>query len=225
MPGGRSSRPPGNDPGIRWVRLAVLVCALTMLYLLGRWIADSLVQHFGMVLLPHNEPLLHRAVMTATVVYILLMAVPFMPAVEIGLSMLLIFGAKIALLVYLSTVLALTLAFALGRVVAAEHAAKLFGLLGLTRAGGYVSRLAPLSAQERMDWLTRESPAMLVPLMVRHRYLVLAALLNLPGNAVIGGGGGIALVAGMTRLFPFPAYLLTILLAVAPVPLIVFLAG
>lgn len=36
------------------------------------------------------------------------------------------------------------------------------------------------------------------------RYVALAVLLNIPGNVVIGGGGGIAFAAGMTRLFSFP---------------------
>jgi len=51
----------------------------------------------------------------------------------------------------------------------------------------------------------------------RYRYLALAVLLNVPGNAVIGGGGGIAMLVGMTRLFSFPAYIATVVLAVSPV--------
>lgn len=43
--------------------------------------------------------------------------------------------------------------------------------------------------------------------------------LNLPGNALIGGGGGIALMAGMSRLFSFPLFLLSLTVAVSPVPL------
>lgn len=43
-------------------------------------------------------------------------------------------------------------------------------------------------------------------------------------NILIGGGGGIALMAGMSRLFPLPVYLLTVICAVAPVPLFMVLA-
>jgi hypothetical protein len=159
--------------------------------------------------------------MTATVVYVVLMAMPFMPAAEIGFSMLVIFGARISFLVYVSTVVALTLAYLAGRLLPAELAAKAFGLMGLMKAQQFVARLAPLSAQDRLALLVRDPPAPWAPNLVRHRYLALAVLLNLPGNIVIGGGGGIALLAGMTRLFPFPAYLGTVALAVAPVPLIV----
>jgi len=49
--------------------------------------------------------------------------------------------------------------------------------------------------------------------------------LNIPGNYVIGGGGGIALIAGVSRVYSIPGFLLTILLAVAPVPLAVVVFG
>lgn len=208
---------------IRWGRAAILLCGALILYFSGRWISDELVHQFGLLMRPHNEPLLHRTIMTAMVVYIVLMAIPFMPAVEIGFSMLVIFGGKIALLVYASTILALTLAYALGRLIPARLAVRIFGLLGLARAQGLVRHLAPLSGQERLAFIERESRVRLVPHVVRHRFVMLAVLLNLPGNVVVGGGGGIALLAGMTRLFPFPTYLITVALAVAPVPLLIFL--
>jgi hypothetical protein len=47
--------------------------------------------------------------------------------------------------------------------------------------------------------------------------------LNIPGNIVIGGGGGIAMIAGLTGLYSFPRYLLTIAIAVAPIPLAITL--
>ena len=211
--------------GNRWGRIAVLLCSAVVLDLLGRWISRDLAHHFSLLTHPHNELWLHRTIITATVIYIILMAVPFMPAVEIGFGMLMIFGGKIAFLVYVSTVVALTIAYGLGRLLPAELAAKIFGLVGLARAQGFVRRLAPLSGQERMMFLEHESPARLVPHVVRHRFVVLAVVLNIPGNVVLGGGGGIALLAGMTGLFPFPVYLLTVALAVAPVPLIMSFAG
>lgn len=214
-----------NSAGIRWIRVAVLICGVVVLYLLGRLVADTLIEQFGTPLRAHNEPLLHRSIMTATAIYIAFMAVPFMPSAEIGLSMLLFFGARISFLVYVSTVAALTLAYLIGRLVPPDLVAKAFGLLGLTNARDFVNRIAPLSAQQRMALLVQDSPARLVPYLVRHRYLALAVLLNLPGNILIGGGGGIAMLAGMTRLFPFPIYLLTVALAVAPVPLIISFSG
>jgi hypothetical protein len=50
-------------------------------------------------------------------------------------------------------------------------------------------------------------------------------LINVPGNAVIGGGGGLAFAAGMSGVFSVPAFLLTVAIAVLPVPLAIFAFG
>lgn len=215
----------GRYASVRWARVAILICTVLALYMLGRWISDLLVAQFDLHVRAANEPLLHRTIMTATAVYIVFMAVPFMPAVEIGLAMLMVFGSKISFLVYVSTVVALTLAYLVGRLLPAEFAAKAFGLAGFARTRDFVRRLSRLSPRERMNLLVRECSPRLLPHLLRHRFLALAVLLNIPGNVVIGGGGGIALVAGMSRLFPFPAYLLTIALAVSPLPLLVWFTG
>jgi hypothetical protein len=64
-----------------------------------------------------------------------------------------------------------------------------------------------------------------VPFLLRHRYLALAIALNLPGNFLLGGGGGIALLAGVSRLYAVPGFLATVTCAVAPVPLAVLMFG
>lgn len=210
---------------VRWGRIALLIGSIVALYLTGQLLVDSIVDQLGLHLRAHNEPMLHRSIMTATAVYVVFMTIPFMPAAEIGFSMLLIFGAKIAFLVYVSTIVPLTLAYLIGRLLAAELGAKAFGAIGLTRAQKFTDRLAQLRGEQRMALLMSEAPVRLIPYLLRHRYLALAVLLNLPGNIVIGGGGGIAMLAGMTRLFRFPAYLSTIVVAVAPVPLMLYLTA
>jgi hypothetical protein len=214
--------PRQREPGIRWGRIAMVIAGIVILYVLGQWVIDLVVDQFDLHLRGYNEPLLHRTVMTATAIYVVLMALPYMPAAEIGFSMLLIFGGKISFLVYVSTVAALSIAYLAGRLLPAETAARAFGAVGLTRAQVFIRRLAPLSALERMALLSHESPARLVPYLLRYRFLALAVLLNLPGNTVLGGGGGIAMLAAMSGLFPFPGYLLTVALAVAPVPLLFY---
>ena len=47
----------------------------------------------------------------------------------------------------------------------------------------------------------------------------------MPGNVLIGGGGGIAMVAGLSRLYSLAGFLLAVGVAVAPVPLAVTLAA
>jgi hypothetical protein len=86
-----------------------------------------------------------------------------------------------------------------------------------------VDALAPLGPEERLRYLTKSAPSRIVPFLLRHRYLIIGALFNVPGNALIGGGGGIGLIAGMSRLFPFPMYLLLICLAITPGPIIFLL--
>jgi hypothetical protein len=49
-------------------------------------------------------------------------------------------------------------------------------------------------------------------------------LINMPGNSLIGGGGGIAMAAGYSRAFSYPAFLACAAVAVAPVPGLVLLA-
>jgi len=60
---------------------------------------------------------------------------------------------------------------------------------------------------------------------MRFRYLGLGLLINMPGSALIGGGGGICLVAGMTRLFAPHWVILTLILAVLPLPLFMWISG
>jgi len=75
-----------------------------------------------------------------------------------------------------------------------------------------------------MDFLLSIAPSKFVPYLLKHRYLIIAGALNLPGNVIIGGGGGIGLIAGMSGLCPFPKYILFVSLAITPLP-ILFLAG
>jgi len=50
-------------------------------------------------------------------------------------------------------------------------------------------------------------------------------LINVPGNAFIGGGGGILFLAGFSTMFRPAAMALTIALAVTPVPLVIWALG
>jgi hypothetical protein len=59
--------------------------------------------------------------------------------------------------------------------------------------------------------------------VLKYRYFTLAIALNTPGNILLGDGGGIALLAGFSRLFSVPAFALTIMVAVSPVPLVILL--
>ena len=155
--------------------------------------------------------------------YMILMALPFMPGIEIGLMLMAMLGVGGIVLVYICTVMALALSFLAGRLFPPRHVARALGWLRLERARKLVTDLEPLGMEDRFRFLAQSTPSKIVPFLLRHRYLVLAFLFNVPGNAIIGGGGGIALIAGMSRLFPFPKFLLLVCLAITPVPLLFLL--
>jgi len=157
------------------------------------------------------------------VLYALLIALPFVPGVELGLALMAMEGPWIAPLIYTATVSGLMLAYAVGQWLPPGLLDRLLASLNLRRARAFYAGIAPLGPSERLELLRRQAPKWLRPFVLRYRYLLVAALVNLPGNSLIGGGGGILLVAGLSRLYlPF-AMALTLSLAVLPVPLAIWL--
>lgn len=204
-----------------WLILCPLCAALIVGgLLLGQQFMDlaMMAVHLG------NEAQLQVIAMPAIAIYMIVAALPFVPAAEIGLGLMVMFGPPIAGLVYTSTVLALLAAYLIGRAVPAPVCAAGFGFLGMRKAQDLVLETAALNASARLELLLARAPRRVVPVLIRHRYLALALALNLPGNTVLGGGGGIALAAGMSGLYPLPPYLATVAIAVAPVPLLVALS-
>lgn len=155
--------------------------------------------------------------------YALLIAIPFVPGVEIGMALLMLQGAQVAPFVYLATLTGLMTAFFVGQYLPLKWLHGAFVDLRLRRAADLVMTLDKMDQSQRIAHLQSRLPKWLSGYAIRFRYLGLAALLNLPGSSVIGGGGGISLVAGLSGLFTARATLLTIALAVAPVPLIFWL--
>ena len=49
--------------------------------------------------------------------------------------------------------------------------------------------------------------------------------INLPGNMVLGGGGGLAMMAGMSKIFSVGRYLLLVAVAISPLPIILLIFG
>lgn len=203
--------------------MAAIGAAFVAVYFVGQYVADMVVQQFSLVMHVRSEPTFHRLIMTVSGIYIALTAIPFMPGAEVGISMILVFGSKICFLVYVSTVAALIPPYLVGRIIPARYCARAFNFVGLTKARDLIDQIAPMSADQRLAFLLENTPNRLGPFLLRHRFLALAAALNLPGNILIGGGGGIAMLAGMTGLYSLPAYLFIVALAVAPVPLIITL--
>lgn len=173
---------------------------------------------------PESKEIVDRAVLAAVATYIVLMVLPFLPAIEIGLVLMTMLGPKGVLVVYACTVTALIIAFGIGRLIPAQPLIGFLVWLRLEKAATVFTEFDATPADKRLVFIAERGPAGVFPSLVRHRYWLLALLLNIPGNAVIGGGGGIAMMAGLSRLYSFPLYLLTISLGVLPGPIIILLA-
>lgn len=202
-----------------WWRIAAAGCAIVSLTLAG----DRLVDQFGFQARADSCDGTDLMVVAALVGYVLAMALPFVPGIEIGLALMLVLGDAGIVLVYLSTQFALALSFLLGRLVPAPTIAAALRWLGVARAARLAAEIEATPPAGRVALLAGRAPAGRLTLLARHRYLALALLLNLPGNALIGGAGGIGMIAGMSRAFPFLRFALLIAAATIPVPLFVLL--
>lgn len=140
--------------------------------------------------------------------YILLLCCPFVPGAELGLLLMIVSGPVGALCVYLMTLLALSISFALG--VRLKHQCR-----------NHASISARIEKDSVLAKRLNKTQMSQAPLK---SCLLLAGLLNTPGNSVIGGGAGIAMFYGYNQKLAWPRFLLTISTSVLPVPLFYFLA-
>ncbi len=209
---------------IRWGAIAKVVCLIALLIGANILARDYMeVLHFP--IRPGNEDAVHRTIMVSATLYALLLAVPFVPGAEIGVGLLVMLGPPIALLVYLCTVVGLSLSFTIGRLIPLSVLVRFSKDIRLERTSKLLAAIAPLKKKQRLSYLVQKAPKRFVPFLLRYRYLALAVALNIPGNYLIGGGGGIALFAGVSRLYSVPGFLITIVLSVAPIPIAVLIFG
>ena len=208
--------------------LTLRTCAVVFFYAFilvsGAYIGGHLMQFIDMEIRPVNESKAHSLIMVTVAIFALTSALPFVPGAEIGIGMMMILGGKIAPLIYLSMVAALTMSFLVGKLVPMHFTARAFGFLRFTKAQNLVLSLAALKPDERLNLLLEKAPTKWLPFLLRNRYLALMLILNIPGNSIIGGGGGIAFAIGLSGLFSFPKYLVAIALAVLPIPAFYYLA-
>ncbi len=200
------------DPITLW---STLSDSLATLAATVRQLLDLSQDVLGTVRQAGRDPIILCSVL---VLYTFLIALPFAPGAEIGFLLLLLYGASMAVPVYLATVLALTLAFMAGRLLPDRIIERIMARIGRRSAGrrgdGAQRDGEPVSSFAR--WGRKLS---------KHRVAVLVVLLNMPGNSILGGGGGIALAAGAGRLIKPRTFVLSAALAVAPIPLAVLILG
>ncbi|MDH5545103.1 MAG: hypothetical protein OEZ43_05885 [Gammaproteobacteria bacterium] len=181
------------------------------------WFSDSpLMLQWKQYLIGLCENQTTSGLIIGSLCYIALLAIPFVPGVELGILLMLVFGKTGVVLVYLSTIAGLSLAFACGR--------WLQGDWNVDVAGERKTHLKPilqqLTTSDRCSWPHR----LAIPHAMRNQYVCLGLLLNMPGNSMLGGGGGIAAMYGMSKKMKWSRFLLTTTIAVCPVP-VIFLLG
>lgn len=211
--------------GISLLRLSLRVLALLAI----AFIAQALVMA-GIRATDTLPDSTRGATQISLVVLVLLLyagmiAIPFVPGVEIGVTLLLLRGADVAPFVYLATLCGLLLAYFAGRALPYRWLHDAFLDLRLHRACALLDRIAELSPERRLATLRARLPAWLGPYLVRYRYLMLAVALNVPGNSVVGGGGGLCLLAGFSKLYLPGGTIAALALGTLPIPLLVWSLG
>jgi len=190
-----------------WVALIVLGHALT---------------HFGVDRTEEFFDAMHASIGLAgfafmASVYALFLAMPFVAGVEIGLLIMAMFGVAGVIVAYGGTLVGLNMAFWAGRRLPKTIISKSLQKLGLKSDASDLDDILKQSISGD-GWLSS-----LLATMLNNRYLTIGVLLNCPGNAVVGGGGGLALISGMSKYITWPRFLLMTAVATTPVPILILL--
>lgn len=149
------------------------------------------------------------------VCYALILAIPFMPGIELGLLLMLMFGEPGILAAYGGTVIGLLIPYLLGRTLPEALLNKFF-----------LKKFASSNSSNSLG-----NPSNIFNSLINHRFVkrvlkcrafTLAIAFNLPCNSLIGGGGSIAIAAGAQRFVSLGTYCLIIVLATLPIPLLAY---
>ncbi len=207
------------NPGVHSVCMALVWATLLVL---GHSLSHMGFHDSQTMLLTMRDSLGPIAIGLLVIIYGLVLAMPFLPGVELGLLIMAVFGPAGALAAYVATLGGLMLAYGAGRALPEHVIVKWLGRVGVVLPhGGITAAVNSMIAPKPTDL---SPPRRLATNLLNHRYLSLAVCLNFPGNAALGGGGGVALLCGVSRQFGWRAFVLTIAIAISPVPILV-LAG
>ncbi len=151
-----SNTPPG---GMRWARLGMLLCGYAIILAIGHWggtwLSGRILPEPG---LPLSGEILTMLALSFAL-YVVLLALPFVPGMEVSLAILAALGGRAAIPIYLATIAALVIAFAAGRLMPMRTLVSVFDYLGLGSARDHVLRLEPMTRQARIETLTSAVPS------------------------------------------------------------------
>ncbi len=204
------------------VAICCLIAAVVFAFLYGKLALDNAVGRLQSI---DPASSMNPLLIMALIMYALLLAIPFMPGIEVGIALLLLKGAAIAPYVYGATVAGLMLAFVIGRSVPLEQLTAGFRRVRWHRVAELLQAMQDTPPADRLNAYRTLLPRWLSWIAVDYRYVSLGLLLNVPGTFALGGGGGIMIAAGFSRLFHTGLVLLTLMIATLPVPLAVWVMG
>jgi hypothetical protein len=140
-------------------------------------------------------------------IYAIALALPFVPGMEIGLFIMAAFGKPGVLGAWLATVIGLNLAFFIG------HHFQNHPWVQLSRERLNNTNDAEKSTMGRVRiWIVTQ--------VIHYPYLLIAFVYNVPGNIILGGGGGISLAAGAAKGLTWPKFFATTVIATAGIPIL-----
>jgi len=210
----------GNSSFSRRSRIWTVIGFLLLLWVVGSWSSEYLHSQ----LWPLDTQQTQLFIGLLVLVYALCMMLPFMPAIELGLVLLAMLDIEGVLMLYLLTVVALMISYGIGKLIPIHVLKKLFDFLHFHRASELLCRAGVCDEKEQINRFIEHAPKRMIPFLLRHRYCVFAVAINRPGNMIIGGAGGIAMMSGLSRLFGFRQFALTLLIAVSPLPILTVLS-
>ena len=205
-------------PNLRVRGLSVLVF-WAFLLVLGHQLSHQGFHELQGVLTSSGYEIGIFALVMSGIAYLLLLALPFVPGVELGLLIMVFFGRDGVIAAYLATIGGLCLAYAAAWLMPNQMTSRWVARLGLSDAAEDPG--AAINDMVANAKMTGRLAGKFGSFLLDHRYLTLAACLNLPGNSVLGGGGGIAFLSGLSGQFHWKRFILTVVLATSPIPLLV----
>lgn len=204
------------NPGVRGISVLAM---WSIILVSGHQLSHEGFHQLRGILAPANGEIGMYGLWLGAFVFALILALPFVPGVELGLLLMIIFGREGVIAAYVATIVGLSLAYLVAQTVPKRITLRWMNKLGLSDAAN--------NPKDAIDAIvvgasgTQGAAARLGNFLLSHRHLTLAVCLNLPGNSVLGGGGGIAALCGLSRQFHRWSYVLTLVIATAPIPLLV----
>lgn len=180
-----------------WFNIAIKCCLVSLALLYQFTITET-----DVVSLLNASKFLNATLILvlASIIYAILLAVPYFPGIEVGLAIMIIFGVKGVIFAYVATVVGLFIAFLFGGGIKGNR------LLN--------NKLSNIIVSETTHKLSNYSPI-----------FALIILLNMPGNIVLGGGGGIAMSYGYYKKLSPLTFLFSLIIATSPIPLLIGVLG